>query len=476
MQLSEGDLRVCPACRAVYAPNVEKCPKHHLKMRPVPEFVEWHRRQSMLPGLSVEGLFIVLSVMKGASDYLLLLGLTLAALLFAIYSSQHKRLARDIRAKASAFVQQWAAERDETLEMASGMLSDYNPQGALKAVTNAESKGFGGYEFSMLRAKSLYGLGKFDEALTTLEQIDEAYGSTHDVAQMLALSYVNAGHSSANSLQKIESLICGLDASERIELLARLVRSAREIGRYDAVHATVIRLALADMPNDLNTICAAAEYARADGNPEQAVAHLQKLPLDQHSSESLGLWAASLTALNRMDSEAEMVYSRYLQSNPLDSEIRVALGNIFVREKRHEEAEHLYQAGIELDPSSARLWYNLALTRMQAGRYEDAIGTLQSFMKTDSWDSYRAHGDVHRIMGICMMRQGTLRQALKQFQMADRSMQTLDRLYELAGMFELQGDLPSARACYDDIYAEDITYKDVAEKIRTTWPDAPRKQ
>ena len=112
---------------------------------------------------------------------------------------------------------------------------------------------------------------------------------------------------------------------------------------------------------------------------------------------------------------------------------------------------------------------------MQAGRYEDAIGTLQSFMKTGSWEEYRSKGDVHRIMGICMMRQGTLSQALKQYQMADRSMQTLDRLYELAGMFEAQKDLLSARACYDEIYAEDVTYKDVAAKIRAFRPPEPYK-
>ena len=113
---------------------------------------------------------------------------------------------------------------------------------------------------------------------------------------------------------------------------------------------------------------------------------------------------------------------------------------------------------------------------MQAGRYEDAIGTLQSFMKTGSWEEYRSKGDVHRIMGVCMMRQGVLGQAMKQFQMADRSVQTLDRLYELAGMFEAQKDLLSARACYDEIYAEDVTYKDVAAKIRATLHHTPTGQ
>lgn len=115
-----------------------------------------------------------------------------------------------------------------------------------------------------------------------------------------------------------------------------------------------------------------------------------------------------------------------------------------------------------------RVWYNLALTHMKVGCYEEEMGALQSFMKTDSWNSYRPKEDVHRIMGVCMMRQGMLSQALEQFQMADRSMQTLDRLYELGRMFELQGDLLAARACYDETYAKDVTHKDVAERIRAT--------
>lgn len=472
MEPNEDDLRVCPACRAVYAPSIERCPKHRVKMRRIPEFVEWYPKHSMLSVLVLGGIFFIVAILDRASNALFLVSIVIPALIFVVDLGIYKSQMKAIRAQASDFVQRWAAERDEVLQTVANVLSNCNPQGAFTVVENAESKGFGGHEFDLLKARSLYQLGRFDEAASILQEIRRVHESTYEIVQMLALSYVNADHFGSASLHKLKRLICDMDTAERTDLLTCLIRSIRENRRYDSVHAEVIQLALVNIPNDLNTICAAAEHARADGNVEQAIDHLRKLPVDQHSLESLELWATSLSLLNRMDSEAEMVYSRYLQGNPSDTTIRVALGNILVREKRHEEAEFLYLAGIELDPENARFRYNLALTRMQAGRYEDAMGTLQSFMKTESFHSYRSKGDVHRIMGMCMMRQGMLNQALKQFQMADKSMQTLDRLYELAGMFELRGSLPAARVCYDEIYAEDITYKDVAEKIRNAWRGA----
>ena len=191
-----------------------------------------------------------------------------------------------------------------------------------------------------------------------------------------------------------------------------------------------MRLALAEMPDDADAVYAAAEYANANANLEQAVAYLRNLPVDRHTPDSLALRTTSLAGLNRMDPEAEMVYPQYLEENPSDTAVQVTLGNVFIREKRHEKAEHLYQADIKLDPSNMRVWYDLDLTHMKVGCYEEAMGAPQPFMKTDSWDSYRSKEDVHRIMGVCMMQQGMLSQALKQFQMGNRSMQTLDRLYE----------------------------------------------
>jgi len=391
-----------------------------------------------------------------------------AAVLAGRLSFLHFReVAYTIRFEARTFMLQWTEERERVLKTAAGALSRSDPQGALETIEDAKTRGFVGHEFDVLKARSLYELGRFEEAASLLVLVSESRQGMCETTEVSALSHIDANTTKA-SLGKLESLLSRLDIPERSLLLKCLVRSAGGPRRHDSAGAAVMRLALAQMPDDADTVYAAAQYAKADGDLELACARLRKLPMCQHTPESLALWATSLAALNGMDYEAEMVYAHYLQSNPSDAVVRVVLGNILVREKRYEEAERLYRAGIELDPSNPRFRYNRALTLMQAGLYDSAIGTLQSFMKTDSWESYRSKGDVHRIMGMCMMRQGTLSQALKQFQMADRSVQTLDRLYELAGMFELQGDLKSARACYDEVYAEDVTYKDVAAKIRTT--------
>lgn len=476
MELNKRFLRVCPTCYSVYDPGTRHCPRDGCGLQPISELTECNKLKVAMPNLLLGGFLLLACTLGHAGGASLVMVIATTVFLVWISFRQCERMAQTVRDRAEAFILQKAEERDKALKIVADFLSDFNAQSALDALENAKRKGFDGYDFDTLRATSLHQLGRFKEAIPILERIIIANGNTYEAVRMLALSYMNVGHADAHALRRLEDLISGLAAPERNDLLAFLVRSGKVARRYDSAYHTVIRLAFAEMPDDADVIHAAAEYARADGNLEQAIACLRTLPVEQHSLESLALWATSLAALNHMDPEAEIVYSRYLDENPSDMVVRVTLGNILIREQRHEEAERLYQAGIELDPYNARLWYNLALTHMQAGRYENAIGALQSFMKTDCWDSYRSKGDVHRIMGICMMRQGMLSQALKQLQMSDRSMQTLNRLYELGGMFELQGDLQAALACYGEIYAEDITYRDVAERIRAVRIDAPERQ
>jgi hypothetical protein len=55
--------------------------------------------------------------------------------------------------------------------------------------------------------------------------------------------------------------------------------------------------------------------------------------------------------------------------------------------------------------------------------------------------------------------------ALKQYLLAGRSQENTDELYKLGELFEARGDFKSARACWEEIYATDVRFRDVSAKI-----------
>lgn len=69
------------------------------------------------------------------------------------------------------------------------------------------------------------------------------------------------------------------------------------------------------------------------------------------------------------------------------------------------------------------------------------------------------------LLARCFVRLGMLESAMKQYFLAGRSDRYLEDLYDLGLKFEAAGDRRNARACWEEVYATDIRFKDVRARI-----------
>jgi hypothetical protein len=102
---------------------------------------------------------------------------------------------------------------------------------------------------------------------------------------------------------------------------------------------------------------------------------------------------------------------------------------------------------------------------MMSGQIQDCIGELQQVLRTEGFESYRSKEEIYVLLARCFVRLGMLEAAMKQFLLAGRSEKHLDDLYELGLRFEEARDGRNARACWEEVYATDIRFKDVATRI-----------
>jgi hypothetical protein len=114
-----------------------------------------------------------------------------------------------------------------------------------------------------------------------------------------------------------------------------------------------------------------------------------------------------------------------------------------------------------------RVRYHLALVYRMSGRVQDCIAEPQQVLRTEGFESYRSKEDIYILLARCFVQQGMLEAAMKQYLLVGRSGKYLDDFYDLGTKFESGGDQRNARACWEEVYATDVRYRDVATKILT---------
>jgi tetratricopeptide (TPR) repeat protein len=65
--------------------------------------------------------------------------------------------------------------------------------------------------------------------------------------------------------------------------------------------------------------------------------------------------------------------SKYLRHYPEDYEVRVRLANLYIQEKRFDDAGKIYQSLTKQRPKEATIWFNLAVLDKEKGDYEGAL-------------------------------------------------------------------------------------------------------
>ncbi|MGQ0543083.1 MAG: tetratricopeptide repeat protein [Blastocatellia bacterium] len=117
--------------------------------------------------------------------------------------------------------------------------------------------------------------------------------------------------------------------------------------------------------------------------------------------------------------------------------------------------------------------YNTAIAYKEMGLVEEAIREFQHTVSTiEPNDGTRRFFQCANMLGHCFMEIGKPNLAIKWYL---RTLETLDisdeerhgLWYELASAYEAEGDIENAGRFFEQVYVENINYRDVSEKMRS---------
>lgn len=115
------------------------------------------------------------------------------------------------------------------------------------------------------------------------------------------------------------------------------------------------------------------DEGKAESCYREAIALDESAPTMVEANAALG---ALLRRQARLE-EAEEIYDRYLQEDPLDVEMLVEHGICLSDLDRLEEAIERFETALSLEPEHGSALYNEAITLYRLGRYESARDTMQ---------------------------------------------------------------------------------------------------
>ncbi|HHV61968.1 MAG TPA: tetratricopeptide repeat protein [Firmicutes bacterium] len=320
-------------------------------------------------------------------------------------------------------------------------------------------------------AVSYYNAGQYASAIPIFEELNHAQESSQEyrnlalVPELLARSYMGAGISNEEQTRYLLDFMGKSGPKLRNAIVMNLAKHFEETHAYDDTAKSIILEAIELDPKAPVHRGAIAELLLARNDAHLAYEYCHSLSVEEHNDYSIKQYARVLTALNEYGEQAIQVYERHLASEPLDTDSRLRLAQAYIRQRQFAMAIQTYRVGLEHDPDNIQLRYHLALTNMVANRLDDAIAELQAIMRIEDFESYKSKDDILRLLGRCFAKKGMLETALKLYLQANRSEETLDLLYDLGKEFERAGDNRNARTCWEEIFATDVRFRDVALKI-----------
>src|SRR5436309_3634343 len=151
-----------------------------------------------------------------------------------------------------------------------------------------------------------------------------------------------------------------------------------------------------------------------------------------------------------------------------------------VHAKRNEElqAAKKKRAGIlieeakkrlERNPTDLKLRFELGEHLVNAQRFREAVPELQRARHNPN-----ARLKAMNLLGVCYRELGMLDIAMKQFEDAAREIMTMDAMkkeivYNLGTVYEKMGEREKSLNCMKQIYEADYGYKDVAERVESSY-------
>jgi tetratricopeptide (TPR) repeat protein len=127
------------------------------------------------------------------------------------------------------------------------------------------------------------------------------------------------------------------------------------------------------------------------------------------------------------------------------------------------------QERVARNPTDLQLRFELGDNLFNAGRFREAVPELQRARQNP-----HARLKAMNVLGCCYGKLGMLDLAMKQLEEASRELVSMDEMkkeivYNLALIYERMSDVEKALACMKQIYEVDYGYRDVAQRVESSY-------
>jgi tetratricopeptide (TPR) repeat protein len=139
------------------------------------------------------------------------------------------------------------------------------------------------------------------------------------------------------------------------------------------------------------------------------------------------------------------------------------------KKKRAEMVVDEAKTRVERNPTDLRLRFELGEHLLNAQRFREAVPELQRARQNPN-----KRLKAMNLLGVCYRELGMLDLAMKQFEDAAKEILTMDAMkkeivYNLGVVYEKMGEREKSLSCMKQIYEADYGYKDVAERVESSY-------
>ena len=331
-------------------------------------------------------------------------------------------------------------------------------------------------DFIRLLARVYEAVGKWASAIGCLERVKALDPTDQDVGSMINRLSANQMMAKSSGL-KTQGKVATAGAAQPAQASANSgdeVRVSQSPGTAEptsAEHQPAVKLSReeqlrASHESDNGDIHVAMELAdlhkaanRWDEADKVLSACYKKNPKDHYLRQ---IYAN--TRIERM-TRALAAMDTYIETHPDDAAAIAKRADVTKRRTEFEIVE--FQARIQLNQADAESQFRLGQALVSDGRVDEAIAAFQQARNAPDW-KVRALTEI----GKCFEKVGSAKLAERSFNDALKAISAEDTAtfnelhYRLGTLAERQGQLQMAEEHYNEVAANDYTYKDVARRLR----------
>jgi tetratricopeptide (TPR) repeat protein len=465
VEIDYNDFGVCPNCRTVNLKEIDECRSCGSKQKM--KSIQEASGSGSIGCLFSVVIFIIGIVVGGPIGAFI--GFLIAGAIMGASDNGSKAKENRFKKEAVSLLEKQSIKQKQSIQtfqaQAKKDFDNGNYEGAIENYKSTIENGDTSTDTVIGLINSYYNQGNYREAIPLLVDLLKEFEDT-SLKELLVRSYLELDELSHKEIDFLNYEKEQYPDKLRNQIILKLAKYFyHSNAENDFKSVDILKAAMNLEPENPKHLEALVKILKANGQSQEGIQYLEQFNDSLFTPELWDLYTKILFEIKDFSSRSIQVIGRYLVEKPEDIETQIRLGQIFIRNRQIDQAITVYQNALEIDPNNIKIMHQMALTYMMDNQITNAIKELQTIVKLPQFETYLSKPTINKLLGKCFMKTNMLKLALSQFLLSDREIETLDLLYELGEMFEQEQDLDNAKRCWEEIFAIDITYKDISQKI-----------